>query len=50
MSWITLKKRQKKKVKKKEKSELAKQFLDVLDVETIAKKTGLSIEVIEKLK
>ena len=30
--------------------ELAKQFLDVLDTETIAKKTGLSIETINKLK
>lgn len=33
-----------------EKIEIAKQLLDVLDVATIAKKTGLSVEEIEKLK
>ena len=33
-----------------EKIEIAKNLLDVLDKETIAKKTGLSIEEIEKLK
>jgi len=32
------------------KIEIAKQLLDVLDVDTIAKKTGLSIKEIEKLK
>ncbi len=36
--------------KKERTIELAKQFLDVLDVEIIAKKTGLSIEAIENLK
>ncbi len=30
--------------------EVAKQFLDILDVETIAKKTGLDIEIVKKLK
>src|SRR5438046_823629 len=29
---------------------IAKQFLDILDAETIAKKTGLSVEQVEELK
>ena len=33
-----------------EKLELAKKLLDILDVETIAEKTGLSIEEVKKLK
>jgi len=33
-----------------EKINLAKQFLDILDVETVAKKTGLDIEMVKKLK
>lgn len=32
------------------KKEIAKNLLDVFDVETISSKTGLSIEEIEKLK
>jgi len=36
--------------KKEAKLEIAKNLLDVLDVKTVAKKTGLSIEEIEKLK
>ena len=34
---------------KKGKLEIAKNLLDVLDIETISKKTGLSIEEIKKL-
>lgn len=30
--------------------EVARQLLDVLDIQTIAEKTGLSIEVIQGLK
>jgi GTP-binding protein EngB required for normal cell division len=37
-------------VRKKEKIDLAKNLMDVLSVEMIAKKTGLSIEEVEKLK
>lgn len=37
-------------VRKKEKIELAKNLLDVLSVEMIAKKTGLSIEEVKKIK
>jgi len=33
-----------------ERHNVAKQLLDVLDVKTIAKKTGLSIAEVEKLK
>jgi len=33
-----------------EKINLAQQFLDVLDIETVAKKTGLDIETVKKLK
>jgi predicted transposase/invertase (TIGR01784 family) len=36
--------------KKEEKIEIAKNLLDVLDIETISMKTGLSIEEIEKLR
>lgn len=44
-------KREGKKEGKEERTiELATQFLDVLDVETIAEKTGLSLEFIKKLK
>ena len=35
--------------KKEEKIEIAKNLLDVLDIETISKKTGLSVEEIKKL-
>ena len=38
-----------KKGRKEEKIELAKKLLDVLEIEIIAKKTGLSIETIKKL-
>lgn len=40
----------KEEVRRKEKLELAKNLMDVLSVEMIAKKTGLSIEEVEKLK
>ncbi|MNN08247.1 hypothetical protein D3C76_909630 [compost metagenome] len=40
----------KKEVRRKEKLELAKNLMDVLSVEMIAKKTGLSIEEVEKLR
>ena len=40
----------KEEVRKKEKIDLAKNLMDVLSVEMIAKKTGLSIEEVEKLK
>jgi len=36
--------------KREEKIEIAKALLDVLDVSTISKKTGLTVEEIEKLK
>jgi predicted transposase/invertase (TIGR01784 family) len=36
--------------REKSKLELAKNLLDVLDIDTIAQKTGLSKEIIEKLK
>ena len=36
--------------RKEEKLEMAQKLLDVLDIETIAIKTGLSIEQIKKLK
>jgi len=39
-----------KKGEKQAKIEIAKNLLDILDIETISKKTGLSIEEIEKLK
>jgi hypothetical protein len=34
---------------KKEKKEIAKNLLDILDIETIALKTGLSIQEVAKL-
>ena len=37
-------------VKDEKAIEIAKNLLDVLDVETIAAKTGLSIEVVKSLK
>lgn len=40
----------KKEGKKEERRKLAKKFLDVLDVETIAEKTGLDVEEVNKLK
>jgi len=40
----------KKQGKREEKIEIAKALLDVLDVPTISKKTGLTVEEIEKLK
>jgi len=36
--------------KKEERIEIAKNLLDVLDVETIAKKTKLTIKEVEELK
>ena len=36
--------------RKEERIIIAKNLLDVLDVETIAKKTGLTVEEIKKLK
>jgi GTP-binding protein EngB required for normal cell division len=40
----------KEEVRKKEKLELAKNLMDVLSVEMIAKKTGLSREEVENLR
>ncbi len=36
--------------KLEEKINMAKQFLDILDIETVAKKIGLDIEIVKKLK
>ena len=30
--------------------DIAKNLIDILDVETIARKTGLSVEIVQKLK
>ena len=37
-------------VRNEEKREIARALLDVLDIETIAKKTGLSLDEIKQLK
>jgi predicted transposase YdaD len=44
------KERAKEEGKKEEKIKIAKNLLDILDIETISLKTGLSIEEIKSLK